>query len=356
MQRALALAARGMYTTDPNPRVGCVLVRDGNVVGEGFTSPVGGPHAEVNALRAAGAAARGSTAYVTLEPCSHVGRTPPCSDALIKAGVAGVIYAIDDPNPNVNGGGASALRAAGIEVASGLLREEAREMNIGFFARMITGMPWVTVKLGVSVDGKVALANGVSKWITGEESRADVQRWRARSSAIMTGTGTVLADDPRLTVRAPNIEMLGRKPLRVVCDSWLRTPVTTQLFKESGNVLIVTSSDDEARIDALIAAGAEVVEVAGDAGGIDLRASLKLLGSRGCNELLVEAGPTLSGRLIQLGLVNELLIYMAPVVLGSEARSMLTLPNIQSMDSRWNFVLRESMQIGSDLRLRFRLP
>jgi len=221
---------------------------------------------------------------------------------------------------------------------------------------MTTGMPWVTVKLGVSLDGKIALANGVSRWITGEESRADVQHQRARSSAILTGVGTVLADNPRLTVRADDIDMLGRKPQRVICDSQLRTSSSAALFKEAGSVLVVTCSEDEARIDALIKAGAEVLQVAADDGRVDLRAALKVLATRGCNEVLVEAGPQLSGRLVELGLANQLLIYMAPTVLGHDARSMLSMPRIEGMDARWDFELRETTRFGDDVRLRFRLP
>jgi diaminohydroxyphosphoribosylaminopyrimidine deaminase/5-amino-6-(5-phosphoribosylamino)uracil reductase len=357
MQRALDQARLGLYITDPNPRVGCVLVKGEAIVGEGFTSPVGGPHAEVNALHAAGDAARGATAYVTLEPCSHHGRTPPCVDALVTAGVARVVFAVGDPNPLVNGDGRARLSAAGIRVESNLLANEAREINIGFFRRMTSGRPWVTVKVGASLDGKVALANGVSQWITGEAARHDVQKQRARSSAIMTGVGTVLADDPRLTVRADDIDMRGRKPLRVICDSQLRTPVSARLFKEPGSVIVLTTCEDDATIASLIDAGAEVLEVrAGQAGGVDLNAALQLLANRGCNELLVEAGPTLSGRFIEQGLANEVLIYMAPVVLGDKARSMLALPNIASMDQRWNFKLHECTPIGDDLRLRYRLP
>jgi len=354
MQRALDLAVRGLYITDPNPRVGCVVVKNDAVVGEGFTSPVGGPHAEVHALRAAGDAARGATAYVTLEPCSHHGRTPPCVDALIAAGVAKVVYAGADPNPLVNGAGHARLQAAGIAVLSGLHAEAAREINIGFFHRMQHGRPWVTVKLGVSLDGKVALANGVSKWITSEASRADVHRQRARSSAVMTGVNTVLADDPQLNVRASDIDMQGRTPLRVICDSQLRTPVTARVLQKPGSVVVFTTCDDE-NAAPLIDAGVEVLQVAADKKrGIDLHAAVQLLATRGCNELLVEAGPTLSGRLIEQGLVNELLLYMAPVVLGSQARSMLTLPDIASMNERWNFKLHECAQVESDLRLRFR--
>jgi diaminohydroxyphosphoribosylaminopyrimidine deaminase/5-amino-6-(5-phosphoribosylamino)uracil reductase len=357
MQRALEQARLGLYITDPNPRVGCVLVKGETIVGEGFTSPVGGPHAEVNALRAAGEAARGSTAYVTLEPCSHHGRTPPCVDALVAAGITKVVFAVGDPNPLVNGDGRARLSAAGIKVESGLLADEAREINIGFFHRMTRGRPWVTVKVGASLDGKVALANGVSQWITGDAARHDVQKQRARSSAVMTGVGTVLADDPRLTVRADDIDMRGRKPLRVICDSQLRTPVTSKLLKEPGSVIVLTTNEDDAKIASLIGVGAEVLEVsAGPSGGVDLNAALQSLANRGCNELLVEAGPTLSGSFIEQGLVNDLLVYMAPVVLGDKARSMLTLPDIASMDQRWNFRLHECTQIGGDLRLRYRLP
>jgi diaminohydroxyphosphoribosylaminopyrimidine deaminase/5-amino-6-(5-phosphoribosylamino)uracil reductase len=354
MARALRLARRGLYTTDPNPRVGCVIVRDEEIVGEGFTSPVGGPHAEVNALQAAGDAARGATVYVTLEPCSHHGRTPPCTDALIRAGVKRVVYAVGDPNPQVNGGGVAALEAAGIKVSSGLMAAQAREINIGFFKRMHTGLPWVTVKFGASIDGKISLANGVSQWISSEESRADVQRQRARSSAVMTGSGTVLSDDPRLTVRSPEIDMLGRHVLRVVCDSRLQIAPTAKLFKEPGPVLIFTRSKDEKRGAALKAAGAEVIQVESDDSRIDLQAVLKQLASRGCNEVLIEAGPSLSGRLIELGLANELLIYMAPVVLGAAARSMFSTSTLESMAARWNFQVQDVGRSGPDIRLRFR--
>jgi diaminohydroxyphosphoribosylaminopyrimidine deaminase / 5-amino-6-(5-phosphoribosylamino)uracil reductase len=356
MARALRLAKRGLYTTDPNPRVGCVIVRDEQIVGEGYTSPVGGPHAEVSALRNAGDAARGATVYVTLEPCSHQGRTPPCSDALIKAGVKRVVYALEDPNPQVRGGGAAALQAAGIKVTAGLLASQAYELNVGFFHRMTTGMPWVTVKLGVSIDGKTALANGTSRWITGEESRADVQRQRARSSAILTGSGTMLADDPLLTVRAPDIDMLGRRVLRVVCDARLRTPPLARIFSESGPVLILTTSKDELRKAALTKAGAEVIHVDSDGPGVSLTAALKFLATRGCNEVLVEAGPELSGCLIESRLVDELLIYMAPVILGAEARPMFATSLLETMSERWAFQVHDVVRLGGDVRLRFRRP
>ncbi|HYM34157.1 MAG TPA: bifunctional diaminohydroxyphosphoribosylaminopyrimidine deaminase/5-amino-6-(5-phosphoribosylamino)uracil reductase RibD [Steroidobacteraceae bacterium] len=355
MARALRLARRGLHITDPNPRVGCVIVRDEEIVGEGSTSPVGGPHAEVNALQAAGDAARGATVYVTLEPCSHHGRTPPCSDALIKAGVKRVVYATGDPNPLVDGGGAKALAAAGVKISSGPMAAQARELNIGFFHRMTNGTPWVTVKMGASIDGKIALANGVSRWITGEEARDDVQRQRARSSAIMTGSGTVLADDPRLTVRAPDIDMRGRQVLRVICDSQLRILASARLFNEPGPILILTTSRDESRIAALKNVGAEVAQVTNDdAGRVDLRSVLKLLATRECNELLVEAGPQLTGRLVQLGLANELLLYMAPTVLGSDAKSMFITPPVETMAARFNFELHDVSRVGKDIRVRLR--
>ena len=355
MLRALELADRALFSADPNPRVGCVLAHSDSIVGEGYTSPVGGPHAEVNALRAAGAQARGATAYVTLEPCSHHGRTPPCADALAQAGVTRVVYAIGDPNPLVNGGGQTRLRAAGVAVEGGLLADAAREMNIGFFSRMERGRPWVIVKIGASLDGKIALANGKSQWITGEAARQDVQRQRARSSAIMTGVGTALADDPRLTVRDAGIDMQGRKPLRVICDSTLRTPTHARLFKEAGPVVIATVSTEEARTAALGAAGAEVIELPADEERrVSLSALLQVLGQRGCNELLVEAGPNLSGELLARQLADELLVYLAPMVLGATAQSMLRLPEIADLKDGWQFELFDCTQFGDDLRLRYR--
>lgn len=355
MLRALELADRALYSADPNPRVGCVLAHGESIVGEGYTDPVGGPHAEVNALRVAGARARGATAYVTLEPCSHHGRTPPCADALAQAGVLRVVYAVGDPNPLVNGGGHERLRAAGIETVSGVLADAAREVNVGFFSRMERGRPWVIVKIGASLDGKIALANGKSQWITGEASRQDVQRQRARSSAIMTGVGTALADDPRLTVRDVGIDTQGRKPLRVICDSTLRTPASARLFKEAGPILVATVGADEARTADLNAAGAEVIEVAPDESGrVSLSALLQVLGQRGCNELLVEAGPTLSGQMLAQQLADELLVYQAPIVLGSAAQSMLRLPEVVDLQDRWQFRLFDCARIDGDLRLRYR--
>lgn len=355
MVRALRLAKRGLYTTDPNPRVGCVIVRGEEIVGEGYTSPAGGPHAEINALRMAGEAATGATVYVSLEPCSHQGRTPPCTDALIQAGIKRVVYAVGDPNPCVNGGGAAALQTAGIKVTSGIQAAQACELNIGFFHRMTTGLPWVTIKMGASIDGKIALANGVSQWITSDAARADVQRRRARSSAILTGSGTVLADDPRLTVRAPDIDLLGRRLLRVVVDSRLRLAPSAQLFQETGPVLVFTTAGRCGQ--ALAATQAEVIVTAVDeTGRVDLRSVFKVLAERECNEVLVEAGPQLSGRLIELGLANELLIYLAPIVLGADARSMFATTRIETLTQCSNFQVHDVTRVGPDIRVSLRAP
>jgi len=353
MARALQLAERGLFTTDPNPRVGCVVTEGERIIGEGWTSPVGGPHAEVNALRAAGEASRGATAYVTLEPCSHHGRTPPCSDALVAAGVRRVVCAVGDPNPLVAGEGINRLRAAGIQVESGLLAQSAERLNAGFFKRMVRGLPFVTVKVAASLDGKVALRNGASRWITGEAARRDVQRMRARSSAVLTGIGTVLADDPQLTVRDPGIEMLGRHPLRVVCDAQLRMPATARMLKEAGSTLVYATVTTGAAL--LEKAGAQVQVVGADErGSLDLVAVLRDLAARHCNEVLVEAGPALSGRFLELGLADLLVTYMSPVLLGDEARSMLSIPAIDDMQHRLALELVEQRRVGDGLKLTWR--
>ncbi|MEQ1580497.1 MAG: bifunctional diaminohydroxyphosphoribosylaminopyrimidine deaminase/5-amino-6-(5-phosphoribosylamino)uracil reductase RibD [Steroidobacteraceae bacterium] len=352
MARALRLAERGLYTTDPNPRVGCVITAHERIVGEGWTHPVGGPHAEVNALRAAGALSRGATAYVSLEPCSHHGRTPPCSDALIAAGVRRVVCAVGDPNPLVDGAGISQLRAAGIEVESGLLAQQAERLNIGFFKRMLRGLPYVTVKVAASLDGKVALGNGASRWITGAPARRDVQRLRARSSAVLTGIGTVLADDPQLNVRDAGIDMLGRQPVRVICDSKLRMPVGARMLREPGATLVYTTAT---QVKALEEAGATVQTVGADSrGSVDLAAVLRDLASRHCNEVLVEAGPVLSGRFLELGLADALITYVAPMLLGSEAQSMLALPAIDDMQQRLELDLVEQRQLGNDIKFTWK--
>ncbi|MGD9842440.1 MAG: bifunctional diaminohydroxyphosphoribosylaminopyrimidine deaminase/5-amino-6-(5-phosphoribosylamino)uracil reductase RibD [Steroidobacteraceae bacterium] len=349
MERALHLAQRGLYTTDPNPRVGCVLVCDGAVIGEAWHHKAGEPHAEVLALEQAGELARGATAYVTLEPCSHYGRTPPCADALIAAGIKCVVIAATDPNPLVHGQGVAKLRAAGVTVEVGLLQAQAEILNVGFNKRMQTGLPLVRVKLAASLDGRTALANGVSQWLSNEQSRADVQHWRARSSAILTGVGTLLADDPQLSVRANDINMLGRQPLRVICDSQLRTPATARAIQEAGAV-IYTAIEPQAR------GAAEVMQVPTDPhGGVDLLSVLRDLAKRGCNEVLVEAGGVLSGRLFEQHLVDELLLYVAPVLLGPDARALLQLPLLVSMQQRSELDLLDMQSIGSDVRLHYQV-
>ncbi len=354
MVRALELARLGMYSTPPNPAVGCVLVRWGQVVGEGYHHRAGEPHAEVIALEEAGAAARGATAYVTLEPCSHHGRTPPCTEALIAAAVRRVVVAMRDPNPRVDGSGLARLEQAGILTAHGLLAGEAAEINRGFVRRMRSGRPWVTLKLGASLDGRTALADGTSKWITGERARADVQRLRARSSAIITGSGTVLADDPMLTVRDPAIDMRGRRPLRVVLDSQLRTPAGAQVLSFSSSTLILTRDAAKPAAVELREAGVQVASVRASPQGLDLEAVIERLAELECNEVLVEAGPTLAGEFVRLGLVDEIVVYMAPVVLGDSARSLFNLPLLSRMCDRCEFEWRDVARVGEDLRLTLR--
>jgi diaminohydroxyphosphoribosylaminopyrimidine deaminase/5-amino-6-(5-phosphoribosylamino)uracil reductase len=365
MARALQLAERGLFTTMPNPRVGCVLVRDGRVVGEGWHARAGEPHAEVHALRAAGERARGATAYVTLEPCSHHGRTPPCANALIDAGVARVVAALRDPNPQVSGRGLELLTLAGIAVQVGLLEAEARELNIGFIARMTRGRPWLRLKTASSLDGKTALENGESKWITGEPARADVQRWRARSCAILTGVGTVAADDPRMNVRDLDI---GRQPLKVIVDSRLSTPPTAKILPSpasgagaggEGNptpapVVIACAEADPARRAALEGAGAEILVLPGVQGRVNLEALLTELARRGVNEIHGEAGATLNGALLQASLVDEWLAYFAPLALGHQARGLFDLPALTDMAGRRGFQLLDATRVGADLRLRLR--
>ena len=347
MAQALRLAERGLYTTSPNPRVGCVLVRNGNVVGEGWHERAGEPHAEVLALRAAGEAARGATVYVTLEPCSHHGRTPPCANSLIAAGVARVAVAVQDPNPRVAGQGIARLCAAGIEVECGLMEAVARELNIGFFARMTRGTAWLRSKIAMSLDGRTALANGVSQWITGEAARQDVQHWRARSCAVLTGINTVLADDARLNVREFET---ARQPLRVVLDSQLRIPLNARILN-GGNVLIYTAVDDANKSEALGNAGTSVCALPDGKGQVDLVGMLGDLAKRGCNEVLVEAGSILNGALLRAGLVDELLLYLAPQLLGDAARGMARLGELTCLDQRIDLKWQDVRQIGNDLRI-----
>ncbi len=348
MARALQLAERGLYTTSPNPRVGCVLVKEGKVVGEGWHERAGEPHAEVHALRAAGQAARGATAYVTLEPCSHHGRTPPCSDALIAAGVSRVVAATEDPNPRVAGQGLQQLRAAGITVGCGLMEAAARELNIGFFARMTRGTPWVRSKMGASLDGRTALANGTSQWITGEAARLDVQRWRARSCAVLTGVGTVLVDDPQLNVRKIETE---RQPLRVVLDSQLRVSHRARVL-QGGQALIYTTCTDASRLHAVRATGAEVQVLSrGVNGQVGLGAVLRDLAQRGVNEVLIEAGSRLNGAFLKAGLIDELVLYLAPQLLGDAARGLAALGDLTQLDQRVDLQWQDLRQVGNDLRI-----
>jgi len=348
MAQALRLAERGLFTTQPNPRVGCVIAHGDEVVGEGFHPRAGEPHAEVFALRAAGERARGATAYVTLEPCAHHGRTPPCADALVAAGVSRVVVAAEDPFPQVAGRGLGKLRDAGIAVDIGLMREASRALNVGFFSRIERNRPWVRAKLAMSLDGRTALANGESKWITGEAARADVQRWRARSSAILAGSGTVLADDPRLTAR---IDQPFAPPLRVVLDRQLRTPAGSHVLDGSAPTLLLHA--EGAAVPAHLQDVDRAVVPAAD-GGLDLAATLTLLAARGCNELHVEAGPTLCGALLAAGLADELLLYVAPLLLGDAARPLLQLPLLQDMGARWNLRVLDQRMLGQDLRLILR--
>ncbi|TCO82106.1 diaminohydroxyphosphoribosylaminopyrimidine deaminase [Plasticicumulans lactativorans] len=349
MARALQLAAHGLTTTSPNPRVGCVLVRDDRVVGKGWHERAGAGHAEVQALAAAGPAARGATAYVTLEPCSHHGRTPPCAEALIAAGVARVVAAMQDPNPRVAGRGLERLRTAGIAVDCGVLEAEARALNPGFISRMERGRPWLRVKLAMSLDGRTALASGESQWITAAPARADVQRWRARACAVLTGVGTVLADDPALDVRLPGT---WRQPLRVVVDTQLRTPPQARLFTRPGRVLIVTASERDPA--ALRAAGAEVVRLPAAAAGIDLVALCAELARRECNEVHVECGARLAGGLLGAGLLDEVLLYVAPLLLGDGAHGLFHLPGLLRMDQRIALEALDQRMVGRDWRLLLR--
>lgn len=356
MAEALRLAERGLNTTAPNPRVGCVIVRDGQVVGRGWHARAGEPHAEVFALREAGERARGATAYVTLEPCAHHGRTPPCADALVAADVARVVMAVADSNPLVAGQGAQRLRAAGIEVEAGLLEAQARALNAGFLRRIGGGLPWLRLKTASSLDGRTAMASGESQWITGAEARADVQRWRARSCAIITGIGSVLADDSRLTVRlAAEGAQPMRQPLRVVLDSRLRLSPQAAMLKEPGRTLVLTRADSlstgSQRVQLLQRAGAEVQAVATDARGLPCpRAVLRELARRQCNEVLLEAGATLNAAFLQAGVVDEWLLYQAMTLLGASARPLVDWPLTQMAEQR-RWQLHDCRQIGDDMRM-----
>ena len=365
MAHALRLAEHGLYTTDPNPRVGCVVVRDGAIIGEGWHCRAGEPHAEVHALRQAGDRAKGADVYVTLEPCCHHGRTPPCSEALITAGVARVVAAMEDPNPRVAGEGLAQLTQSGIQVETGVLRDAAEHLNPGFTQRMRRGLPWVRCKLAMSLDGRTALSNGESKWITGDAARRDVQFWRARSSAIMTGIGTVLADDPALSVRfeAPLLARKAcegelRQPLRVVLDTKLRVPATARILKQPGHArLFAAATADPAAAAVLKAAGASVesVPVSPGGSGLDLEVVLRRLAQEGINELWVEAGSILSGALVRAGLIDELIIYVAPLLMGDRARGLFQMPDFTRLPDCPALDIYDIRAVGNDWRLSARV-
>lgn len=347
MRQALEFASRGLYTTTPNPRVGCVIVGDGAVVGSGWHEKAGMPHAEVLALKEAGERAGDATLYVNLEPCSHHGRTPPCVDAVISAGIKRVVAAMQDPNPKVAGAGFAKLRAAGIEVESGVMEEEARELNIGFVSRMTRGRPWVRMKIAASLDGRTALANGKSQWITGEAARADGHRWRARACAVLTGHGTVRDDDPQLNVRGVDTP---RQPLKIVVDSRFETPLSARLLKD-GKALIAGAVNEKARIAALEKAGADTVIVPNDRGKVELLELMEELARRELNEIHVEGGTKLNGSLLQAGVVDELLVYLAPSVIGDSGRGMFDLPELTELARSTALKIREVERVGEDLRI-----
>ena len=349
MMRALALARRGLYSTDPNPRVGCVIAHGERVVGEGWHRYAGEPHAEIHALAAAGGGAAGATAYVTLEPCRHTGRTGPCTRALIEARVARVVAAMRDPNPRVAGRGFAELAAAGVEVETGLLEAEAGRLNRGFVSRYERGRPWVRCKLAATLDGRTATATGESQWITGEAARADVHRLRARAGAVLTGIGTLLADDPRLDARVEDAGCLA-PPMRVIADSRLRTPPTARVFSAPGRVLVATSRD-ESSAPALRDAGAEIVSIPDAGGRVALGGLMTALAERGVNEVHTECGPTLAGALLESGLVDEVVVYLAPTLLGDAARGMFTLPMVAAMRDRIGLDIEGVERVGADLRI-----
>jgi len=359
MARAIQLAKRGIYTTHPNPRVGCVITRQDQIVGEGWHMRAGEPHAEVHALNAAGEESDGATAYVTLEPCSHHGRTPPCADALIKAGVSRVVIAMQDPNPQVAGSGIAKIKAAGIDVSVGVLQAEAEALNPGFIARLTRGRPFVRCKLAMSLDGRTAMASGESKWITSTPARQDVQRLRARCDAIMTGIGTVLLDDPQLDVRPEGIEELHvvlagetqRPPMRVIVDSTLRTPVASRLLALPGKKLIATAVEHSEILDTLRQKHVNVCRFAGGDERVNLPLLMEYLAALEINELMVEAGPVLSGAMLQAGLIDELVIYMAPHLMGDQAMGLMTLPGLDQISQRVMLKTKDIRAVGDDWRI-----
>ena len=369
MARALQLAKKGQYTTHPNPRVGCVIVKSGKIIGEGFHQRAGEPHAEINAISDARSntlvSLEGTTTYVTLEPCSHTGKTPPCSQALIKAGVSRVVVAMQDPNPQVAGQGIQGLRDAGIEVVSGILEEQARALNPGFIKRMEMGLPWVRLKLAMSLDGRTAMASGESQWITGSSARLDVQRLRATADAILTGSGTVLADDPSLNVRMTTEEfdelgiheIIGSdemfpQPLRVVLDSNLKISPNAKMLSLEGETFIYTHRDNETDKQKLKDVGASIVLLAEENSKLPLKAILEDLAQKQINEIHVEAGATLCGALLQQKLVDEMIIYMAPTLMGADARGLLNLPGLDQMKDKIDLDIKDIRAVGNDWRIQ----
>lgn len=358
MARAIQLAKKGQFTTHPNPRVGCVIIKNDAIIGEGFHQRAGEAHAEINALNAvksAGLDPTQATAYVTLEPCSHHGKTPPCANALIDAGVSRVVIAMQDPNPQVSGNGIRALENAGITVTTGVLEAEANRLNPGFIKRMKTGLPWVRIKMAMSLDGRTAMASGESQWITGEAARQDVQRYRASADAILTGSGTVLADDPSLNVRlnAADLGITGdiRQPLRVIVDSQLQTPTNAKLLGLEGNTLIYTATEDVTKINQLNTANTEVKPLTLVDNKLSLTEVLKDLANKEINEVHVEAGSKLCGALLQQGLVDELIIYMAPSLMGSNAQGLFDIPGLDQMKDKIQLNIKDIRAIGDDFRI-----
>jgi diaminohydroxyphosphoribosylaminopyrimidine deaminase/5-amino-6-(5-phosphoribosylamino)uracil reductase len=352
MARALQLAARGRYGARPNPMVGCVIVRDGDVVGEGWHQKAGEAHAEIHALQEAGEQARGATAYVSLEPCAHHGKTPPCADALVEAGVARVVAAMEDPFAGVAGRGLQRLQEAGITADVGLMRDAAAALNAGFISRVQRGRPWVRLKVAASLDGGTAMHNGESQWITGPAARRDVQRLRAAAGAVMTGMGTVVADDPSLNVRDESIESLAAQPLRVVLDSRLQMPADAKMLGLPGTTLVCCTAGHDAA--ALERAGAEVQEFGAHGDRVNVFEVLAALGEREINDVLVEAGPRLSGYLVEKGLVDELVIYLAPHIMGSETRGMFATPHWQVLADRKEVEITDLRRVGNDMRITAR--
>ena len=348
MAHAIKLAKNGRYSAHPNPMVGCVIVNNNKIVGEGWHNKAGEAHAEINALKSAGKLSRCATLYVTLEPCCHHGKTPPCSKAVVKAGISRVVLATEDPNPLVNRGGISVLQEAGIQVTTGIGSAQAKQLNRGFFKRIRSGKPWVTLKIASSMDGKTAMSNGESQWISGDAARIDGHRLRAESSAVLTGIGTVLRDDPSMTAR---IDGTTRQPNRVVLDTHLSMPVDANILNGDGNVLILTSDCHETSPPDPLRKKAEIISLPLDSGKIDLHEVMLLLGKQQFNSVLIEAGSRLSGAMLNAGLVDEVVAYVAPDVLGSSARGMFDLPSIEQLSDKLQFEYKQVTRLGRDLKI-----